>query len=275
MNGTVKCFGADTLGESTVPADAATGAIAVAAGRNWTCAVRFDGRIHCWGDNSNSQLAVPESLQYAMARTCAGSSVSPTPSPTATRSSTPTATFTPGAFVANAEELARCSTAMPPGVPFTLLNGTYGRLTGAVLNATARARVLPPSSRVCAFDGAGFAVGNSSQHVLGIDLGDVSLWNGTLTVTVTSANLTSPAEVVALIGTGCPASGAASFQCATDYYDLPSDHMYFTERALPSSLLYVVVTVVDADVPASEWGSCGRGEGVGEGQASRPRLCRL
>jgi hypothetical protein len=57
-DGTVACWGANTLGECSPPPDL-TGVTAIAAGRRHTVALRGDGSVVCWGDNTKGQCAPP------------------------------------------------------------------------------------------------------------------------------------------------------------------------------------------------------------------------
>ena len=72
--GAVKCWGGFNLGlqglgcwvngsevSSAIPVDVTGltgGVIALAAGANHTCALKNDGTVMCWGDNSQGQLGV-------------------------------------------------------------------------------------------------------------------------------------------------------------------------------------------------------------------------
>jgi len=68
MDGTVSCWGANTLGQLAVPAMApdfrasaaavsgVSNAVEIGAAQNHTCAIRATGQILCWGSNSDGQL---------------------------------------------------------------------------------------------------------------------------------------------------------------------------------------------------------------------------
>jgi hypothetical protein len=54
------------VGQSIVPVDLA-GAVAIAAGQYHSLAVRADGTVRAWGDNSQGQLSVPVGLSNVVA----------------------------------------------------------------------------------------------------------------------------------------------------------------------------------------------------------------
>jgi len=58
-DGTVVAWGDNTYGQSTVPAAAQSGVIAVAAGDNHNLALKADGSVVAWGDNSEGQRTPP------------------------------------------------------------------------------------------------------------------------------------------------------------------------------------------------------------------------
>ena len=60
-DGTVVCWGDDTYGQSTVPVDL-SGVVGIAAGDNHTVALKSDGTVVCWGDNLYGQCTVPANL---------------------------------------------------------------------------------------------------------------------------------------------------------------------------------------------------------------------
>lgn len=60
-DGTLACWGASPLGQSTPPAGTF---IALAAGVRHACAIRSNGRPECWGDPNTPQVTVPEWGQF-------------------------------------------------------------------------------------------------------------------------------------------------------------------------------------------------------------------
>jgi alpha-tubulin suppressor-like RCC1 family protein len=69
-DGTVRCWGSNQfrqLGDGTTSARAnaptqvsgLTGAVALASGDNFTCALLVDGTVRCWGDDQGQELGVP------------------------------------------------------------------------------------------------------------------------------------------------------------------------------------------------------------------------
>ena len=57
-SGTVRCWGSNSSGQSSVPADLPAAA-SVSSGGSHTCALDESGGVHCWGSNSNGQSNVP------------------------------------------------------------------------------------------------------------------------------------------------------------------------------------------------------------------------
>jgi alpha-tubulin suppressor-like RCC1 family protein len=60
-DGTVVCWGFDSYGQATVPADLGP-ATQVGVGGNHTCALEDDGTVVCWGGDSQGQATVPADL---------------------------------------------------------------------------------------------------------------------------------------------------------------------------------------------------------------------
>jgi hypothetical protein len=60
-DGTVLCWGDNTYGQSSVPAGLASVA-QVSAGQFFTCALKTDGTVVCWGANDHGQATVPSGL---------------------------------------------------------------------------------------------------------------------------------------------------------------------------------------------------------------------
>jgi alpha-tubulin suppressor-like RCC1 family protein len=60
-DGTVICWGDNTYGQTTVPVGLASVA-QVSAGGGHTCALKTDGTVVCWGQNDAGQTTVPDGL---------------------------------------------------------------------------------------------------------------------------------------------------------------------------------------------------------------------
>ena len=61
MDRTVRCEGANSIGQATPPDD--LGPVAqLMLGNNHSCALQTDGRVRCWGSNSRDQLSPPNDL---------------------------------------------------------------------------------------------------------------------------------------------------------------------------------------------------------------------
>jgi Regulator of chromosome condensation (RCC1) repeat/FG-GAP-like repeat len=56
-NGSVVAWGNNSLGQTTVPATAASGVVAIAAGDTHNLALKADGSVVTWGDNGGGQAA--------------------------------------------------------------------------------------------------------------------------------------------------------------------------------------------------------------------------
>ena len=65
-DGQLVCFGATSCGQCDVPTDLGA-VVAVSAGDKHTCAVRSDGQLVCFGDNSAGQCDVPTDLGEVVA----------------------------------------------------------------------------------------------------------------------------------------------------------------------------------------------------------------
>ena len=57
VDGSVACWGADSLGRTTPREGEFT---SVSAGNQHTCGVRVDGSVDCWGSNLSGQAMAPE-----------------------------------------------------------------------------------------------------------------------------------------------------------------------------------------------------------------------
>jgi alpha-tubulin suppressor-like RCC1 family protein len=70
-NGAVAAWGDNSYGQSTVPADLSA-AVAVAGGEYHSLALKNDGTVVAWGDDSASQLEVPTGLSGVTAVAAGG-----------------------------------------------------------------------------------------------------------------------------------------------------------------------------------------------------------
>lgn len=71
-DGSVRCWGSDTFGQSAVPDDLGP-ATAIAAGDEFTLALLADGTVRAWGRNNSGQCDVPADLQGVVAISAGGS----------------------------------------------------------------------------------------------------------------------------------------------------------------------------------------------------------
>jgi len=58
-DGSVLAWGDNSTGETSVPAAAMSGVVAIAAGGGFTLALKNDGSVLAWGDNSHGETSVP------------------------------------------------------------------------------------------------------------------------------------------------------------------------------------------------------------------------
>jgi alpha-tubulin suppressor-like RCC1 family protein len=65
--GMVVAWGNNAGGQTTVPAAATSGIVAIACGQSHTIAVKVNGTVLAWGDNSNGQISVPAGLTGVIA----------------------------------------------------------------------------------------------------------------------------------------------------------------------------------------------------------------
>lgn len=70
--GAVACWGANYVGQATVPAAAQSGMKQVSAGFVHTCAVSTAGALGCWGGNDYGQASVPLGARTGIAQVSAG-----------------------------------------------------------------------------------------------------------------------------------------------------------------------------------------------------------
>ena len=66
VDGTVVAWGDNSFGQTAVPATA-TNIVAIAAGRNHSLAIKADGEVVAWGDNSSGQTNIPADLSNVSA----------------------------------------------------------------------------------------------------------------------------------------------------------------------------------------------------------------
>ncbi|MEW2434336.1 hypothetical protein AB0952_09145 [Streptomyces caniferus] len=70
--GSVIAWGRNNNGQATVPANAQSGVVQVAAGNLHSLALRSDGRIIAWGDNTYGQVSMPVAAQSGVVQVAAG-----------------------------------------------------------------------------------------------------------------------------------------------------------------------------------------------------------
>ena len=61
-DGTAQCWGDDSAGQSTIPADLGT-VISISARDDNTCIVKSNNAVQCWGNDDAGQSTVPAELQ--------------------------------------------------------------------------------------------------------------------------------------------------------------------------------------------------------------------
>lgn len=71
-DGSVVAWGANDLGQTTVPAAAQSGVTAIAAGELYTLALRTDGTVVAWGAFGNAQATVPEAARSGITAIAVG-----------------------------------------------------------------------------------------------------------------------------------------------------------------------------------------------------------
>ena len=64
-DGSVVAWGDNSYGQTDVPVAAQSGVTAIAAGGSHTVALKSDGSVVAWGDNSSGQTTVPGRVRRA------------------------------------------------------------------------------------------------------------------------------------------------------------------------------------------------------------------
>jgi hypothetical protein len=72
QGGTPIAWGSNSYGQTAVPADAATGVTAIAAGNKHSLALKADGSVIAWGDGTDGQTTVPAAATTGVTAIAAG-----------------------------------------------------------------------------------------------------------------------------------------------------------------------------------------------------------
>ena len=76
FDGSVVAWGFNGFGATTVPVAAQSGVVSISSGMNYSLALKNDGSVVAWGDNSLGQATVPAAAQSGVTSVAAGSNFS-------------------------------------------------------------------------------------------------------------------------------------------------------------------------------------------------------